>query len=113
MSFVAISSDGQKVAGDSLVSFGEGELGFWSFPVWQARSQYGGFPVAVSPDFRYLVHRLRRVLYLDGDVRMRSSFSWRCPSIQGGRAQRRLRYHIGILAIHPKHLHALRRQNSV
>jgi WD40 repeat protein len=55
MSFVAISSDGQMVAGDSIVGFGEGELGFWSFPDGKLFRSIDGFPVAISPDFRYLV----------------------------------------------------------
>jgi WD40 repeat protein len=55
MSFVAISSDSQTVAGDSIVSFGDGSLGFWSFPNGKLVRSIDGFPVAISPDFRYLV----------------------------------------------------------
>lgn len=55
MSFVAISSDGQTVAGDSIISFGEGNLGFWSFPSGKLFRSIDGFPLAISPNFRYLV----------------------------------------------------------
>lgn len=55
MSFAAISSDGQTVAGDSIVDFGEGNLGFWSFPDAKLVRSVDGFLVALSPDFRYLV----------------------------------------------------------
>ena len=55
MSYVAISSDGQTVVGDSLVTFGEGKLGFWSFPDGEFIRNIDSFPVAISADFRYLV----------------------------------------------------------
>jgi WD40 repeat protein len=63
MSFVAISSDGQPVAGDSIVGFGEGELGFWSFSDGKLFRSIDGFPVAISPDFRFLVLQ-KQILHL-------------------------------------------------
>jgi hypothetical protein len=55
MSFVGVSSDGRTVVGDAVVSFGEGHLGFWTFPEGKFLRRIEGVPQAISPDFRYLV----------------------------------------------------------
>lgn len=56
MSFVAISSDGQSVVGDAIALLKEeNHLGFWTFPDGKFLRSIDGFPVAISPDFRYIV----------------------------------------------------------
>jgi len=55
MSFVAISSDGQTVGGDGGVPSEDDHLGFWTFPDGKFLRSIDGVPVAISPDFRYLV----------------------------------------------------------
>ena len=56
MSFVAISSDGQSVVGDANVLLKEeNHLGFWTLPDGKFLRSIDGVPVAISPDFRYIV----------------------------------------------------------
>jgi len=56
MSFVAVSSDGQTVTGDASVLLkNEDRLSFWTFPDGKFLRSIEGVPVAISPDFRYLV----------------------------------------------------------
>jgi len=56
MSFVAISSDGQTVAGDASVLLKEEDhLAFWAFTDSKFLRSIDGVPLAISPDFRSLV----------------------------------------------------------
>src|SRR5215469_17021173 len=55
MNFVAISSDGRTVAANGNTAGGEtGSFGLWSFPGGDYLRSISGWPVAISPDFRYL-----------------------------------------------------------
>jgi WD40 repeat protein len=53
MSFAAISSDGQTAAGGSLYDSEKGSLTLWSFPEGKFIRKIQGYPLALSPDFRY------------------------------------------------------------
>ena len=51
MNFVAISSDGSKVAANGNAA---GALGLWTFPAGEFLRSIAGEPLAISADFRYL-----------------------------------------------------------
>jgi WD40 repeat protein len=71
MSFVGVSSDGQTVVGDAVVSYGEGQLAFWTFPEGKFLRSVKGVPQAISPDFRYLVLQ-RQIMDLESSKPIRT-----------------------------------------